>query len=140
MYILDTDHISLHQRKHGLIEHKITTTPKNLLFTTIISYQEQIAGRLAVIRRAKTPNAQIIAYQLLHEARIYFCNRSILPFDADAQRQFSKLKAAKIRVGTNDLKIASIALAYNGTVLTRNMRDFRQVPNLRIEDWSQPSA
>lgn len=34
-----------------------------------------------------------------------------------------------------DLKIASIALANDATVLTRNARDFGKVPNLRIEDW-----
>ena len=35
-----------------------------------------------------------------------------------------------------DLKIASIALANNATLLTRNLSDFSKIPNLRIEDWS----
>jgi tRNA(fMet)-specific endonuclease VapC len=34
-----------------------------------------------------------------------------------------------------DLKIASIALAHDATLLTRNTRDFAQVPGLRIENW-----
>ena len=34
-----------------------------------------------------------------------------------------------------DLKIAAIALQHDAMVLTRNQRDFEQVPNLDIEDW-----
>jgi predicted nucleic acid-binding protein len=41
----------------------------------------------------------------------------------------------RVRIGTMDLKIASIALANDATVLTCNARDFSKVPNLRIEDW-----
>jgi tRNA(fMet)-specific endonuclease VapC len=34
-----------------------------------------------------------------------------------------------------DLKIASIALASDATLLTRNATDFRRIPGLRVEDW-----
>jgi tRNA(fMet)-specific endonuclease VapC len=42
----------------------------------------------------------------------------------------------KIRVGTQDLKIAAITLSHQATIVTRNYRDFSKVLNLRIEDWS----
>jgi len=35
-----------------------------------------------------------------------------------------------------DLRIASIVLGIEGFFVTRNMRDFRKVPNLQIEDWA----
>jgi tRNA(fMet)-specific endonuclease VapC len=35
-----------------------------------------------------------------------------------------------------DLKIAAIALAHNATVLTRNLKDFSRVPDLRGEGWT----
>ena len=34
-----------------------------------------------------------------------------------------------------DLKIASIALANGVLLLSANLRDFEQVPNLRVENW-----
>ena len=34
-----------------------------------------------------------------------------------------------------DLKIAAIVLARQATFLSANLRDFRQVPNLYVEDW-----
>ena len=35
-----------------------------------------------------------------------------------------------------DLKIASIAIVNNGTILTRNCRDFGVIEGLSIEDWT----
>ncbi|WP_395092089.1 hypothetical protein [Armatimonas sp.] len=35
-----------------------------------------------------------------------------------------------------DLKIASIALSNQATLLTRNLRDYSKVPGLRCEDWT----
>jgi tRNA(fMet)-specific endonuclease VapC len=34
-----------------------------------------------------------------------------------------------------DLKIASIAMSNQATLLTRNAKDFEKIPGLRFEDW-----
>ncbi|MBW3597524.1 MAG: type II toxin-antitoxin system VapC family toxin [Planctomycetes bacterium] len=41
-------------------------------------------------------------------------------------------------IGTMDLKIASICLAHDATLLTRNRKDFENVAGLQIEDWLSP--
>jgi tRNA(fMet)-specific endonuclease VapC len=35
-----------------------------------------------------------------------------------------------------DLKIAAIALIHDALLLSANLRDFQQVPALRVADWS----
>ena len=44
--------------------------------------------------------------------------------------------AAKIRVGTQDLRIAAIATAHNATLVTRNARDYQLVPGLTLDVWN----
>ena len=41
----------------------------------------------------------------------------------------------RIRIGTMDLKIASIALIKDALLLTANLREYSQVPDLRCENW-----
>jgi tRNA(fMet)-specific endonuclease VapC len=39
-----------------------------------------------------------------------------------------------------DLKIATIVLTRDATLLSRNLSDFGKVPGLRIADWTLPGA
>jgi len=42
----------------------------------------------------------------------------------------------RLRIGTMDLRIAAITLAYGATLVTRNVQDFQRIPGLVIEDWT----
>jgi tRNA(fMet)-specific endonuclease VapC len=59
----------------------------------------------------------------------------MLPFDELAADKFVELRRKKIRIGTMDLKIASIVLVQDATLLSANLRDFQKVPDLTVEDW-----
>jgi tRNA(fMet)-specific endonuclease VapC len=48
-----------------------------------------------------------------------------------------RLRQAGIRIGTMDLKIAAIALTHDAMLLSRNLSDFKKVPGLRVEDWTE---
>jgi tRNA(fMet)-specific endonuclease VapC len=61
----------------------------------------------------------------------------IVPFDERAADQFADLRRRRIRIGTMDLKIASIALVNAALLVTANLRDYSLVPNLRCENWLQ---
>ena len=78
---------------------------------------------------------QIVSYTRLQRLFEFIAEWELLPWDEAAVSVMLDLRQSKIRVGTMDLKIASIALARDATLLTRNSRDFNQVPNLRIENW-----
>jgi tRNA(fMet)-specific endonuclease VapC len=51
-----------------------------------------------------------------------------------AQIRFQLAKAG-LPIGPHDMQIAAIALRNDFTVVTRNVREFRRVPGLRVEDW-----
>jgi len=60
-----------------------------------------------------------------------------LDFDDVAAEQYGLIRAQLKRVGTpigpDDLLIASIALAHDASLATRNVRQFARVPALRLE-------
>lgn len=65
----------------------------------------------------------------------FFNKWQILPFNEPAADRFEALRKARIRIGTQDLKIASIALEQGAILLSANLCDFEQVPALRVENW-----
>jgi tRNA(fMet)-specific endonuclease VapC len=62
-----------------------------------------------------------------------------LSFDDQAAEHYGRvrplLEHAGTPIGPNDLMIAAIALTHDATVLTRNEREFRRVPGLRVATW-----
>jgi tRNA(fMet)-specific endonuclease VapC len=136
LYILDTDHISLLQQKHPLIIAKINQIDSSNIFITIVSFQEQVKGWLNLINRNGNNASIIWAYQGLSDVIKYFNQITVLDFDENAYHIFQNLKSQSIRIGSQDLRIASIALAVNGVVVTRNQKDFSKIPDLIREDWT----
>ena len=61
----------------------------------------------------------------------------VLPFDTESSRRFDLLsQQSKLRkVGRADLLIASIALGQRATLVTRNLRHFSVIPDLRVVNW-----
>lgn len=67
----------------------------------------------------------------------------ILPFDSTAARIYGTTRAALERqgsiIGGNDLLIASIALSHGATLVTHNVREFKRISGLALEDWTEAS-
>ncbi len=66
-----------------------------------------------------------------------------IDFDPDAAIAHggvrSQLEAKRGPIGPNDLLIASHALSQRLVVVTDNVRQFRRVRGLRVENWRRPS-
>ena len=69
--------------------------------------------------------------------RDYFKTLTIIEFDENATEIYKNLKSSKIRIGTMDLKIASIAISRKAILISWNLKDFEQVPNLVVKDWTR---
>jgi len=139
MFILDTDHLTLIQRngqEGKRIVSRLVARKTTRLTVTIVTYEEQLKGRLGLLSRAKTLNELVFAYQALQTLAVDFCSIEILAFDHDSAVEFQRLRKAYPRLGTKDLRIAAITLVYGATLLSRNLRDFGQVEGLRVEDWT----
>ena len=140
MYIFDTDHLSFIQRngqEGKQILGKLATMKELVVAVTVITYEEQVRGRLNFLSKAKTLNEQIFAYQGLQQLALDYQSIIIIPFDRAAALEHQRLRKAYPRLGNMDLKIAAISLINNATLLTRNKSDFGQVIELQIEDWSK---
>lgn len=135
--ILDTDHISLHQRGHESVLAHIAALDPARLAVTVVSLEESMRGWLAVVRRAQDATALARGYRYLHEGQDYYCKRLVLPFAGPSVLQYLRLRQTLKQVGPQDLKIAAIALTHEAVVITRNRRDFGQVPGLTLEDWTR---
>ncbi len=135
-FLLDTDHVSLDQRGHPLVRVRVQAAGSEQVAVSIITVEEQMRGWLAAVRAATTPEARATAYQRLRMAIEYFASFTILDYTAQMDAFVIDLRKQGLRIGTQDLRIAAIALVHGATVVTRNTRDFAQVPGLVFEDWS----
>ena len=139
MYLLDTDHMSLLQRgseESRRIVARLRTLPPDDVAVTVISFEEQTRGWLAHIAQQTATANQVRAYDELKRLLQSYCFIAVVDFDSVAAEVFDRLRARYRRHGTMDLKIAAVALAQNATLVTRNVRDFGSVADLRIDDWS----
>ena len=141
MIILDTDCLSLFEReKHlefSILRANLAHFDSDDISTTIITYEEQMRGWMAYLAKCKNLEQQIFAYQRLFQSLENFREINVLQFDEDAAKVFQDLKSQKIRIGTMDLKIASIAISRKAILVSRNLKDFEAVPNLVVNDWTR---
>jgi len=61
----------------------------------------------------------------------------IADFDERAAVEFQRLRKLHRRLGAVDLRIAAIALAQNAKWISRNLKDFRPISGLQVEDWTK---
>jgi tRNA(fMet)-specific endonuclease VapC len=65
----------------------------------------------------------------------------VLAIDASAGRHYGQIRAELERkgspMGAYDLLIAAHALSLGLTLVTNNVREFRRIPQLRVENWAE---
>lgn len=139
-YLLDTDHVSLLESRDVACLERLAMMDLTEVAITAVTVEERIQGWMNSIRQASVPQKAdrlVWAYRGLRLTVQHVASFQLLDWSAEAGDRFLQLRKQGIRIGTQDLRIASIALSVNAIVVTRNHKDFSQVPGLTIEDWSR---
>ena len=130
-HLLGTNICSAHMRRPGGLAHRFFQHAGGLAIATVI-----LAELFAGAYKRPNPNRLLsLIADLLQEV-------AILDFDEDCALEFGKVKGGLKQQGISvpdvDLLIAAVALHHDLTLVTHNTADFRNIPNLRLEDWLTP--
>lgn len=122
-----------------MVKTKALLFPENIAIT-IITVQEVFNGWTGRPNNLPDQSNLPAEYENLWQAVEFIRHFPVLKFDDNADNCYvnilqknPSLRKKRLR---QDLRIAAIALANDAIVVTRNRKDFEQVPGLKIEDWS----
>jgi tRNA(fMet)-specific endonuclease VapC len=128
-YLLDTN-IVIHVLKRRPLEVlKIFNTNASRMAISSITLSELIYGA------EKSPNVD----QNLESIEEFISHLEVLPYDPKASQHYGQIKAALERkgeiIGENDIHIAAHAISQGLILVTNNLREFKRVTNLALENW-----
>jgi tRNA(fMet)-specific endonuclease VapC len=134
-YVLDTNILSdLLKNPAGKVAQKIASLgpeERNSMATSIIVAAELRYGAT----KSGSPILATRVEQLL-------ASIDVLALEPTADRQYglirTQLEKGGTVIGANDLLIASHVLALDAVLVTDNVREFRRVKGLRVENWLRP--
>jgi tRNA(fMet)-specific endonuclease VapC len=137
LYVLDTDTLQLYQDGNPKVVARVHAVGADERAISIVTVEEQLSGWYTQLRQAKGHERLAWAYRRLAATVRFLARIDIVDFDQPAIQRCEKLKKLKLKVRKMDLRIAATVLERGAILVTRNLRDFQQVPGLRIEDWSK---
>ncbi|BAZ86744.1 type II toxin-antitoxin system VapC family toxin [Dolichospermum compactum] len=137
LYILDTDCVSLILYNQPQL---IANTAKHQVAITIVTVQELFNGWVNRINDTSQINNLPQLYSKFWTTVKYLQTMEILDFTPEADHCLKQLLTNNPPLRKNrlqkDMRIGAIALSIGATVVTRNQKDFTQIPRLKIEDWT----
>ena len=128
-YLLDTNIVIyvLKRRPKEVLE--IFNTNASRMAVSSITLSELIYGA------EKSPNVD----KNLEAIEEFVSHLDVLPYDAKASQHYGQIKAALEErgeiIGENDIHIAAHAISQGLILVTNNLREFKRVPNLAVENW-----
>jgi len=137
MYLLDTDTLTHLHAGHPQVIHQLRAVDDPVVGTTIITKTELLRGRIDFLLKAAVGADLLRAQQWFTRTEELLAQILIVPFDTTAATQFDRLRRTKAyrKIRHADLLIASIVLANRATLITRNVRHFRQIHGIIVINW-----
>jgi tRNA(fMet)-specific endonuclease VapC len=69
----------------------------------------------------------------------FISHLDVLSYDAKASQHYGQIKAALEKkgeiIGENDIHIAAHSISQGLILVSNNLKEFRRVPNLALENW-----
>ena len=125
---------------HPILSGEVSGTLREQLFTTSVTVEEQLKGRLAYINIHRNSVRKVAqGHAALVRAITYFSRWNILLYTEDADSIVRQLRKQPMRIGSQDPRIAAISPLHGFTVVTGDVGDFTPIPNLKVEDWTTAS-
>jgi tRNA(fMet)-specific endonuclease VapC len=131
-YLLDTDIcVFLIRRQSRALIRRIIARPVSDFAVSQITVAELHYG-------AEKSLAPLENWQATEELLV---SLALLDFDYDAAITYGsirrELEAAGTPIGALDMLIAAQALSRDLVLLTHNLKEFKRVPGLTVEDWTR---
>ncbi len=95
-FLLDTDHLSLQQRGHPHLAKRLAEHPSEEVATSVITMEEMVRGRLAILSRRSEGEARISAYRRFQDTVHLFCTVQTVAFDAFSEQRLPELLTPRL--------------------------------------------
>jgi len=79
--LLDTDHMSLHERGHLPLHTRLASFLPEEVVVSVVTVEEMLRGRLAILARRSEGEARVHTYTKLLETVLFFSTIPVVPFD-----------------------------------------------------------
>lgn len=145
MYLLDTNIVSFIPRggenskniKENLAQ-KFKLNHKVDLFISVITFQELVFG----IEEGKRKHGKGYKKEYFTALLDFVKNNLIvLDYTQEMSQKFSKIQPKLLSIGICvddfDMMIATTAIESDFVLITNNIKDFKKIPNLKLEDWTK---
>ncbi len=130
-FLVDTDICSAHLKQKGVVTNRFLQYTGRLHISTV-TLGELYAWAL----RVEAPPAR------LRGLREMLADVMVLEITARVAEKFGQVQAGLLDAGkpaaAMDLLNAATALVHDLTVVTHNVQDYADVPDLRVVDWTIP--
>ncbi len=137
MHLLDTDTLTHLLANHPRVLNRLREVDDPNVGITIVTRIEMLQGRFDFLMKAANGSQLRRAQELLIRSEASLAALNVIPVDEAAAAHFDRLRMTTTlrKLRRADLLIASVALAHNAVLVTRNLRHFRLVPRLRVANW-----
>lgn len=139
MIVLDSDIVTLisYGQTDKLQQRIAAVQESEVLAVTIITGMEILRGRFDGILKAANEDELLKAMDRFQSSRRLLDSFRLLEVNEDAAQHFKQMLRAKKKPKRRaDMLMACIALAHDGLLVTRNVKDYKDVPGLRVENWA----